>query len=246
LRDTNISLTYSSNGDMKWVEMDPSAREEVVRSLIPKVKIIAQRMKSKLPARVELDDLISAGSVGLLEALANFDPSFGVKLETFVENRIRGAILDELRKQDWVSRGLRRNVKAIDSALRKLEQKLGRDPRIEEVARETGLKEEEVQDGLEILNHNLFVTYEFVQENRDQAREDEDPAELVVKKDLIRRLAGYIEELTEREKLVLSLYYVEELTMREVAEVMEISEGRVSQLHRQAIVKLREKMGKET
>ncbi len=225
--------------------MDDRTREELVRALIPKVKIIAQRIKNKLPARVEVDDLISAGSVGLMEGLSNFDPSVGVKLETFVENRIRGAILDELRKQDWVSRGVRKNVKRVDQARRNLQQRLGREPRIDEIVEETGLKEGEVEDSLEILDNNIFVTYEFFYKVEGQDKRD-NPLEMTLKREMVERLARHIEGLTEREKLVLSLYYVEELTMKEVAKVMDISEGRVSQLHQQAISKLRQRMLEES
>ncbi len=241
-----MNIAYSSNGNLRWQDMDPKSQEEVVRSLIPKVKIIAQRIKNKLPARVELDDLISAGSVGLMEGLSNFDPSFGVKLETFVENRIRGAILDELRRQDWVSRGARKNVKRVEEARQKLQQRLGREPRLREIVKETGLKEEEVKDSLEILENNIFVTYElFYNYDIGGSAKEDNPLEATLKREMVEDLARHIEALTEREKLVLSLYYVEELTMKEVAEVMEISEGRVSQLHRQAICKLRQKMLEE-
>ncbi len=226
------------NGVSSWVELGSKLQEQVVDSLIKKVKIIAYRIKNKVPVNVELDDLISAGCVGLMEALRNFDGSQNVKLETFVENRIKGAILDELRRQDFLSRGLRRNVKLVENVKYNLEQSLGREPTTQEISKETGLEEGDIENLLEIINNNLLISIDAISHILNSG--DDNPETLLEKKELISEISHYIEKLTEREQMVLSLYYVEELTMKEVAEVLNITEGRVSQLHSQAISKLKE------
>jgi len=238
----NNDIASYLSGICKWQEMEKSAQEEVIKSLLTKVKIIAYKIKNKLPSNIDLDDLISAGSLGLIEGLANFDPSRDVKLDTFVENRIRGAMLDELRRQDWLSRGFRKNIKLVEIARQSLERKLGREPRIDELVKETGLKRKEVENCLEVINNNLLISLDVINYLHNHSDQENNPYLLLEKKELIARLSKFIKELTEKEQLVLSLYYVEELTMKEVAEVLEISEGRVSQLHTQAIKKLKNKM----
>ncbi len=237
----NENISNYLNGSLNWRELDKNSQEEVVKSLIAKVNIIAHRIKSKLPSSVDIDDLISAGSLGLIEGLINFDGTQNTKLETFVETRIKGAILDELRRQDWLSRGFRKNIKVVESVLNKIEQEKGREPLISEISEETGLTEKEIENCLEIINNNLLVNLDMVT-NTIQNKEDENPIKILEKKEVILQLSKYIQELTEKEQLVLSLYYVEELTMKEIAEVLNITEGRVSQLHSQAIKKLRKKL----
>jgi len=229
------------NGLSSWQELDSKLQKDVVDSLIQNVKIIACRFKSKLPSTIELDDLISAGCVGLMEALRNFDGSHNVKLETFVENRIKGAILDELRRQDFLSRKVRQNVKLVENVKQKLEQSLGREPTIEEIAAKSGLSEIETQNCLDMMNTNLLINFDVVSHMLNNG--EDNPETLLEKKEIISKISHHIAKLTEREQLVLSLYYVEELTMKEVAEVLNITEGRVSQLHSQAIKKLRKILG---
>ena len=229
------------NGLSSWNELDSKLQKDVVESLIQKVKIIACRIKNKLPSNIELDDLISAGCVGLMEGLRNFDGTHNIKLETFVENRIKGAILDELRRQDFLSRGLRQNVKLVENVKQKLEQSLGREPTIEEIAAKTGLSEEEIQNCLDIINNNLLINFDAVSHTLNNG--EDNPETLLEKKEIVSEISHHIGKLTEKEQLVLSLYYVEELTMKEVAEVLNITEGRVSQLHSQAIKKLKKILG---
>jgi len=229
------------NGLSSWHELDSKLQRDVVDSLIQKVKIIACRFKSKLPSTIELDDLISAGCIGLMEGLRNFDGSLNVKLETFVENRIKGAILDELRRQDFLSRGLRQHVKLVEHAKQKLEQSLGREPTIEEIAAKTGLSEVEIQNCLDLMNNNLLINFDAISHTLNNG--EYNPETLLEKKELISKISQNISKLTKKEQLVLSLYYVEELTMKEVAEVLNITEGRVSQLHSQAIKKLKKILG---
>ena len=231
-------------GELRWEECSPRDREGIVRHYSPKIKIMALRLKAKLPQSVDLGELMSAGSVGLMEALRKFDPSLRIKFETYAENRIKGAMLDELRRMDWFSRGLRQRVRILEAAVNEFEQETGRSPSIAELAKRTGLSRKDVSTGLEMLNNQLTLSLDSVSEtiagDNDGSREG-DPFREAVHSELITKVAGLIDELTPRERLVLSLYYGEELNMRETAEVMEITEGRVSQLHSQALGKLRKK-----
>lgn len=227
------------NDTLNWDKLDLQTQNEVLTSLLSKVKIIAIRLKNKLPLSVELDDLISAGSLGLVEGLKNFDPSQNVKLETFLENRIKGAMLDELRKQDWLSRGFRKNLKIIEELIQRYEQEHFREPTIEEISKDTGLSEKEVENCLNIIKHSLLTDIEIMSHLISGDVEKNDPTSLVEKKELISIVKKALDFLTEKEQLVLSLYYVEELTMKEIGLVLDITEGRVSQLHSQAIKKLK-------
>lgn len=233
-------------GALKWEELDLRSQNSVVNSLLKKVKIIAIRIKNKLPLNVELDDLISAGSLGLIEGLKNFDPSHNVKLETYIENRIKGAILDELRKQDWLSRGFRKNLKIIEDVLQRYEQEFEREPSIQEISNATGLNEKEVENCLNVIKHNVLTELESVAHLLSHDEEESDPKHILEKQELKELLTKGIKTLTEKEQLVLSLYYVDELTMKEIGEVLTITEGRVSQLHAQAIKKLKKFLSKHS
>ncbi len=226
-----------------WAEFTPREREEVVRHYAPKIRILALRLKSKLPANVELNELISAGSLGLLDALGKFRPEFNIKFDTYSENRIKGAMLDELRRMDWFSRGLRHKVKVIEDAMRQIEHETGGTPNAQQIEERTGLSTREVRQGMEALQHNVCLSIDALNENLLGGREllaENEPFQSAAFQELVDKVAGLIEELTPREKLVISLYYSEELNMKETAEVMDITEGRVSQLHSQALAKLRE------
>jgi RNA polymerase sigma factor FliA len=229
-------------GESSWVGLDAPAKEELVRYFAPKIKILAQRLKVKLPPSVEVGELISAGSLGLLEALENYNPSLGIKLSTFAENRITGAMLDELRKLDWLSRGMRRRIRLLERTIRDIEQERGRAPTAADLEERTGLSAKEVDEGLEAMQNQVCLSLDALQDNllpADSRGRYNEPFECAARQDLIDKLASLIDDLTPREKLVLSLYYVEELTMKEVALVMEITEGRVSQLHSQSMAKMR-------
>ena len=232
-------------GRTAWSELDRESRELVVSAFVQKVKIVASRMKSKVPRHVDINDLLSAGSLGLVESLRSFDASVGVKLETHIENRVRGAMLDELRKQDWFSRGLRQHIRMVEQAIREVEQKSGYTPNEDEIQERTGLGSKEVSQALEALQVQVCCTLESFEQSLTYdhgTAEGGEPFAAVFKGELTQKVARCIEELTEREQLVLSLYYREELTMKETAEVMDITEGRVSQLHQQALEKLRKRL----
>lgn len=230
------------SGDCPWDEMTPRQQEQVVRHYAPKIKFLALRLKSKLPKNIELGELISAGTLGLMEALGKFKPQLGIKFDTYAENRIRGAMLDELRRLDWFPRSLRQRVRQIEGAILKSEHERGRAPTEEELQELTGLDAKEVRDGLEALQNQLCLSLDAIQEgfNGEPASGVEnEPFQTTATQELIERVATLIDRLTPREKLVLSLYYSDELNMREAAEVMGITEGRVSQLHSQALARLR-------
>ena len=229
-------------GTKRWDDFAPREREDIVRHFSPKIRILALRLKNKLPQSVELNELISTGSIGLLDALSKFDPTLGIKFETYSENRIKGAMLDELRRMDWFSRGLRHKVKRIEECIRVYEHEKGRQPSYEEISENTGLSAKEVQQGMEALQSQMCVSLDAFNDNligsQDSFSENE-PYQSTAFQDMVEKVAHLIEELTPREKLVISLYYGEELNMKETAEVMDITEGRVSQLHAQALKKLR-------
>ena len=228
-------------GTTTWAEFSHQEQEHIVRHFAPKVKYLALRLKAKLPQSVELGELVSAGTLGLMESFGKFDPSMGNKFETYAENRIRGAMLDDLRKLDWFPRSLRRRVRVLDEAIHKLEALANSVPTDAQLAEETGLDVKEVREGLEAMQNQFCLSLDLVQDSlaSDEGRREGEPYSQVVFDEIVEKLTSLIDELTPREKLVLSLYYTDELNMRETAEVMGITEGRVSQLHSQALLRLR-------
>ncbi|WP_045223049.1 FliA/WhiG family RNA polymerase sigma factor [Desulfonatronum thioautotrophicum] len=234
------------NGQVAWSSATPEVRGAIVAHYASKIKIIALRMKAKLPQHIELGELLSAGSLGLIEALEKFQVAMGIKFETYAENRIKGAMLDELRRMDWFTRGLRQRVRLLEEHMRKVEQHTGRVPTAEELQVLTGLSAKDVQEGLEALQNQVCISLDGLEDHllRSSSTTKNDPFSHTLHQQLIDKLAELIDELTPREQMVLSLYYAEELNMRETAMVMNITEGRVSQLHSQALNKLRDKFTK--
>ena len=230
-----------NTGERVWDEFLPREQEAIVRHFAPKVKFIALRLKNKLPQHIELNELISAGTLGLMESFGKFQASLGNKFETYAENRIRGAMLDELRRLDWFPRSLQKRVRQLDEIIHKFEGSTATAPSEEELMEETGLSLEEVREGLEAMQNQFCLSLDIIQESvsNDGAPRETRPFSQTAFTETVDKLTELIEDLTPREKLVLSLYYTEELTMRETAEVMDITEGRVSQLHSQALGKLR-------
>lgn len=230
-----------NSGERIWHDFLPKEQEAIVRHFAPKVKFIALRLKSKLPQHIELNELISAGTLGLMEAFGKFEASLGNKFETYAENRIRGAMLDELRRLDWFPRSLRKRVRMLDEAIHKIEGASLETPNEDELTELTGLSLDEVREGLEAMQNQFCLSLDIIQEtvSSDGAARETQPFPQTAFSETVDKLAELIEDLTPREKLVLSLYYTEDLTMREAAEVMDITEGRVSQLHSQALARLR-------
>lgn len=230
------------SGAVAWGDMSARQQESVVRHYAPKIKFLAMRLKAKLPKSVELGELISAGTLGLMESLGKFNPKMGIKFDTYAESRIRGAMLDELRRLDWFPRSLRHRVRQLEEAIHKIEGDKGRIPTEAELQEATGLDEKDVRIGLEALQNQLCLSLDAIQDTfSTDSREsvEGEPFQATALQELIERVASLIDQLTPREKLVLSLYYSDELNMRETAEVMGITEGRVSQLHTQALQRLR-------
>lgn len=228
------------SGEMVFDDFSPLEKEIIIKHYSPQIRFLAYRMKVKLPKNIDMSELISAGILGLMESLKKYQADLGIKFETYAENRIRGAMLDELRRLDWFSRGLRQRVRQIDEAMWQLEQELGRIPSVEEVQQRTGLNEKEIHQGMEALQSQLAIPLDSIEDTlaNDSDRNGE-PFHSTVFNELTEKMALLIDRLTDKEKLVLSLYYTEELNMREVAEVLGVTEGRVSQLHSQAISRLR-------
>lgn len=222
-------------------------RERVILEHLPQVRLIARRIHERLPENVSLEDLISTGIVGLISAIDNFDPSLNVKLKTYAEYKIRGAILDSLRGLDWAPRQKRRKAKQIDLAVAAAEQRLQRAPSEEEIAGQLNLTLDEYHEWLvEVRGVNLgSLEYATGEEGgRDLLKyisDDEEawPSRIVERAELERLLAEAIERMPYIERTVLSLYYHEELTLREIARVVNLHESRISQLKSQAILRLR-------
>jgi len=223
----------------------------------PLVKYVAGRMSSGLPAHVEESDLISYGLSGLISAIERFDLSREIKFETYAITRIRGAIIDELRNLDWVPRSVRARAREIERVNMRLEARLQRAPTDEEMATELAISVDDFQEALLQISNSTIVAldelWNVADSTGDQVslldtlpdRGAPDPQQLVDQSELRDRIADAIAALPEREKLVIALYYYENLTLREIGEVLGVSESRVSQLHTKAVLRLRSKLASE-
>tara|TARA_R110000772_G_scaffold106526_4_gene208574 strand:+ start:412 stop:1140 length:729 start_codon:yes stop_codon:yes gene_type:complete len=222
-------------------------RNALVERHAPLVKRIAHHLIARLPASVLVDDLIQAGMIGLLEASRNFDGTKGASFETFAGIRIRGSMLDEIRKGDWTPRSVHKNGRAITDAINKVERETGRDARDVDIAKKLDVSLDqyhqmlgEVNAGKIIGMEDLGVTEDVV--TTEQTKGSDTPFEDLLQGSFQKALAHAITTLPERESIVLSLYYDEELNLREIGEVLDVSESRVSQIHSQAMLKLKSKM----
>jgi RNA polymerase sigma factor for flagellar operon FliA len=242
-----VAIGSAMHAYQSGTEAATEERERLILEHLPQVRLIARRIHDRLPDSVSLDDLVSTGIVGLISAIDNFDPSLNVKLKTYAEYKIRGAILDSLRGLDWAPRQKRRKAKQIEAAVAAAEQRLRRSPTEEEIAVELGLTLEAYREWLvEVRGVNLgSLEYangedggrdllKFISDN-----EEAWPSRIVERAELERLLAEAIERMPYVERTVLSLYYYEELTLREIAKVVGLHESRVSQLKSQAILRLR-------
>jgi RNA polymerase sigma factor for flagellar operon FliA len=222
-------------------------RERLILEHLPQVRLIARRIHERLPESVNIEDLISTGIVGLISAIDRFDPTHNVKLRTYAEYKIRGAILDSLRGLDWAPRQQRKRTKQIESAIAVIEQQLHRTPTEEEIAGQLQLTMEEYHGWLvEVQGVNLgsLESSSPEEDGRDLLRfvsdnEEKWPSRLLERAELERLLASAIERMPQVERTILNLYYREELTLREIAKVVHLHESRVSQLKSQAILRLR-------
>jgi len=215
----------------------------------PLVKRIAFHLMSRLPASVQVDDLIQAGMIGLIEASRKFDPEQGASFETYAGIRIRGAMLDEIRRTDWTPRSVHRKAREVAEAVRKIENEKGRDARDVEVAEAMGLGLDEYHKILQDATGCRIFSFEdpgSVGEDglAQTHRQPNQPLENLQNCDFKHGLAGAIKGLPERERLVMALYYDEELNLREIGEILGVSESRVCQIHGQALIRLRARMEK--
>lgn len=221
-------------------------RERLILEHLPQVRLIARRIQERLPENIALEDLISTGVIGLISAIDNFDPAHNVKLKTYAEYKIRGAILDSLRGLDWAPRQKRRQAKQIESAIAVAEQRLQRSPTEEEIAAQLGVPLEEYREWLVEIRGLNVASLECAgsEGGKDllQYIPDEGerlPSALLERSELERLLAEGIETIPAIERTVLGLYYHEELTLREIAQIVNLHESRISQLKSQAILRLR-------
>jgi RNA polymerase sigma factor for flagellar operon FliA len=225
-------------------------REEVILKYAPLIKYLASRLSLRLPPHISLDDLISSGVIGLMDAIDKFDPSKNIRFKTYAEFRIRGAMLDELRAQDWVPRSIRKKMTELEKTYRKLEKELGRAAEDEEVASALGVSLDSFYILLEETKGVTFLDIDMIKKRLNDTNDDDlfdliaddkenDPFQCFNLKELKENLIKAIESLPEKERLVITLYYYEELTMREIGEIMGYTESRISQMHVNAIIRVR-------
>ena len=227
---------------------DFTKRERLIMEYAPLVKYIANRIAMRLPPHIEVNDLINAGVIGLIDAIEKFDPDKEVKFKTYAEIRIKGAILDELRSMDWIPRSIRKVINKLVNAYHELEQQLGRPAKDEEIAELLGLQMEEFY---RLLKHSAgapLISLDVMVDHDDKRRDilsclvdpkSTDAFGVLGLNELKDAIAGAIDDLPEKEKQVVALYYYDELTMKEIGDVLNLTESRVSQIHTKAILRLR-------
>ncbi|PRX48403.1 RNA polymerase sigma-28 (SigD/FliA/WhiG) subunit [Prauserella shujinwangii] len=258
---SGVTAQLSSGGDTEttiqslWKEFvstqDQRIRDRLVLHYAPLVKYVAGRVGTGLPTHVDVGDLIQSGIFGLVDAIEKFDPDRGLRFETYAMQRIRGAILDDLRSQDWVPRVVRSRAREVERAIDRLGAKLHRTPTDAELAAELGITLDELRELYGQLRLTSVVALEdLVSVGKDSGSlvdtlpDDDavDPATVLVDRDNRRQLADAISQLTERDRIVVSLYYFESLTLAEIGKVLGVTESRVSQLHTRAVLRLRAKL----
>ena len=232
---------------------DPAYRDQLITEYLPYVKRIVHRIAVHLPSTIDIDDLMNVGVIGLIQAVDRYDPGRDNKFMTYAVFRIKGAVLSELRSRDYLSRSNRRKIRDLENACLKLEQKLGREVDDDEVAQELGIAVDQVYRTKQMSSISFISFEELGFSSRDEKEKllsylvntNDDAWTLTRLKELKEALARAIEQLPEKEKLVISLYYLEELTMKEAGKVLNITESRVSQIHSQAVLRLRAKLKRE-
>lgn len=228
----------------------PELREKIILEYAPLVKVVAGRLSMYLGYSVEYEDMVSYGVFGLIDAIDKFDMTKEVKFETYASLRIRGAILDQIRKMDWIPRTIRQRQKQIDAAMKEIEQATGREARDEEIASKLGISDDEFLEWQSQMKVNNIVSLnEYVEQGSDVPSDKnttgsfDSPEAVIEKTELKQMLEQALELLTEKEKKVILLYYYEELTLKEISNILEVSESRISQLHTKALQKMKTKMG---
>ncbi len=247
-------------GEEKLWEKFIKSREQDIRDYFvikyaPLVKYVAGKVSMGMPQNIEFDDLVSYGIFGLIDAINKFDPARGIKFKTYAMTRIRGAIFDELRSIDWIPRSIRQKAKQIEQVISELENKLGRTVEDEEIAKELGVSSEEFQSLLNKLSGTSMLSLNdiwYLGDDNDElsimetleAPENMNPDILIEKQEIRDYIIDAIKKLPDKEKKVIVLYYYEDLTLKEIGEVLEVTESRVSQLHTKAIMRLRGRLGR--
>jgi RNA polymerase sigma factor for flagellar operon FliA len=233
------------------VAFDATRREEIILEFAPQIKFVAHRLAMRLPPHIELDDLISAGAIGLIDAIEKFDPSRNIQFKTYAEFRVKGAMLDELRAQDWVPRSVRQKAAILEKTYARIEQEVGRPATEEEVA---AALEMPMDAFYEMLNRAKGLSLISIETEDDESvlgrkvlesltvNQEESPLSALKRKELEKIIGQVIDQLLANEKTVVSLYYYEELTMKEIGRVLDITESRVSQIHTQAMLRMRGKL----
>jgi RNA polymerase sigma factor for flagellar operon FliA len=224
-------------------------KDELVERFAPLVKRIAYHLMARLPSSVQVDDLVQNGMIGLLDAIDRFESGMGAQFETYAAQRVRGAMLDGLRENDWLPRSLRREMRQIEQAIARLEQEFGRPPSEEELATALGISLAEYQRMLQDARGHQVISFEdLIEEDgedfleRHFADSEGDPYRILEDQGMKVQLVQGIEQLPERERLMMSLYYEQDLNLREIGEIMGVTESRVSQLHSQAVARLRSRI----
>ena len=225
-------------------------REQLIIEYAPLVKLVAGRLSMYLGHNVEYDDLVSYGIFGMIDAIDKFDLAKNVKFETYASLRIRGAILDQIRKMDWIPRTVRQRQRKMDEAIKQIEMRTGKNATDEELARELGLTEDELCNWQSQMKVTNVVSLNEFEENGPEPVIDTSnkshfaqPEDVVEEAELKETLVAALDLLTEKERKVIELYYYEEMTLKEISKILEVSESRVSQLHTKGLLKMRKRMG---
>ena len=232
---------------------DKAVRDRLILTYAPLVKYVAGRLGAGLPAHVDEGDLVSYGLLGLIGAIERYDPARDIKFETYAIARIKGAIIDELRALDWVPRSVRSRAREIERAIAELESKLGRSPTDGEIAKRVGISQEELEESLTAISRSSIAALDELWTGSGEGEQvslldtiedtqGPEPQSAFAQTELREMVADAITSLPEREKLVITLYYYEELTLREIGEVLGVTESRVSQLHTKAILRLKARL----
>ncbi len=237
----------------KLIPKDPEYRDQLITEYLPYVKRIVQRLAVHLPSTVDVDDLMNVGVIGLIQAVDRYDPRRDNKFMTYAIFRIKGAVLSELRARDFLSRSNRRKIRELETAYLRLEQKLGREADDQEVAHELGIDIEQVYRTKQMSSISFISLEELGVSSRDEKEKllnylvnnEDDALSMTKLKELKEAMVEAIKQLPEKERLVISLYYQDELTMKETGKALGITESRVSQIHSQAILHLRAKLRKQ-
>lgn len=247
-------MAILDNKERLWIEYNHSKssviREQIIIEYVPLVKMVAGRLSIYLGSNVEYDDLVAYGIFGLIDAIDKFDYGKGIKFETYASLRIRGAVLDQIRKMDWIPRSVRQKQKSIDAAIKKLEIDKGSNYTDEDIAAELGISPEEYLNWQGQTNITNVASLEDFMEQGNEVKASGnpmymkiEPEHVIVENEIKETLMTALDSLTEKERRVVLLYYYEELTLKEISRVMEVSESRISQLHSKALKKMKSFLG---